>query len=113
MASHRSQHQMKEQKVFLSVDGPRLFPFKNRRKFAVRCWLFLKEFSTTPSSGNIEVEEELLNQQQVSEESSNDFPSHWSDSSDGDSSDIQEIDASEFIPKSKRLEEIEDAHSSM
>ncbi|CAI9112538.1 OLC1v1012999C1 [Oldenlandia corymbosa var. corymbosa] len=54
MASHQSQHQMKEQKVFLSVGGPRLFPFKNRRKFAVRSWPSLKEFSPTPSSGNIE-----------------------------------------------------------
>ncbi|CAI9089886.1 OLC1v1024535C1 [Oldenlandia corymbosa var. corymbosa] len=104
---------MKEQKVFLSVGGPRLFPFKNRRKFAVRTWPSLKEYSPTPSNGNNEVKEESLNHEQVSEESSGDFPSKWSDSSDEDSSDVQEIDASEFVPKSKYLEEIEDAHLSV
>ncbi|CAI9089858.1 OLC1v1024507C1 [Oldenlandia corymbosa var. corymbosa] len=102
-----------KQKVFLSVGGPRLFPFKNRRKFAVRTWTSLKEYSPTPSSGNNEVEGKSLNHQQVSEESSGDFPSKWNDSSDEDSSDVQDIDASEFVPKSKRLEEIEDTHSSV
>ncbi|CAI9106331.1 OLC1v1005461C1 [Oldenlandia corymbosa var. corymbosa] len=104
---------MKKQKVFLSVGGLRLFPFKNRRKFSVRTWSSLKEYSPTSSIGNNEVEEESLNHQQVSEESSGDFLSKWSDSSDEDSSDVQEIDASEFVPKSKRLEEIEDTHSSV
>ncbi|CAI9102973.1 OLC1v1001376C1 [Oldenlandia corymbosa var. corymbosa] len=75
VASHRSQNQMKEEKVFLSIGGPRLFPFKNRRKFAMRSWPPLKELSPTPFSGNNEVEEESLNQQ-VSKESSDDFPSN-------------------------------------
>ncbi|CAI9089879.1 OLC1v1024528C1 [Oldenlandia corymbosa var. corymbosa] len=99
---------MKEQKVFLSVGGPRLFPFKNRRKFAVRTWPSLEELSPTPSRGNIEVEEGPLSEDQGLEESNEYFANHWSDSSD-----VQEIDASEFVPKSKHLEEIEDAHSSV
>ncbi|CAI9106156.1 OLC1v1005232C1 [Oldenlandia corymbosa var. corymbosa] len=50
--------------MFLSVGGLRLFPFKNRKKFAVITWPSLEELSPTPSSGNIEVEEESLNQDQ-------------------------------------------------
>ncbi|CAI9090051.1 OLC1v1024735C1 [Oldenlandia corymbosa var. corymbosa] len=69
------------------VGGPRLFPFKNRRKFTMRTWASLKDYSPMPSNGNNEVEEESLNHNQVSEESSGDFPSKWSDSSDEDSSD--------------------------
>ncbi|CAI9102997.1 OLC1v1001404C1 [Oldenlandia corymbosa var. corymbosa] len=84
MASHRSQHQMKEKKVFLSVGGSRLFPFKNRRKFAVRTWPSLEKLSPTHSSGNIEVEEESLSEDQGLEESNEDFANHWSDSSDED-----------------------------
>ncbi|CAI9105142.1 OLC1v1004001C1 [Oldenlandia corymbosa var. corymbosa] len=37
----------------------------------------------------------------MSEESSDDFPSKWSGSSDGDSSDVQEIDARIFVLESK------------
>ncbi|CAI9115399.1 OLC1v1016298C1 [Oldenlandia corymbosa var. corymbosa] len=79
----------------------------------MRTWSSLKEHLPTPSSGSNEVEEESLNHQQVSKESSGDFPSKWNDSSDEDSRDVQEIGASEFVPKSKRLEEIEDTHSSV
>ncbi|CAI9112677.1 OLC1v1013152C1 [Oldenlandia corymbosa var. corymbosa] len=104
---------MKEQNVFLLIGGPKLFPFKNRRKCDVRSWPSLKELSPTPSIRSNDGEEEPLNQQQVSKTSSDDFPSNWSDSSDEDSSDVVEIDASEFVPKSKLLEDIEDAHSSM
>ncbi|CAI9115449.1 OLC1v1016351C1 [Oldenlandia corymbosa var. corymbosa] len=71
----------------------------------MRPWPSLKEYSPTPSSGNNEVEEESLNHQQVSEESSVDFPSKWNDSSDEDGNDVQEIDSSEFVPKTKCLEE--------
>ncbi|CAI9115398.1 OLC1v1016297C1 [Oldenlandia corymbosa var. corymbosa] len=107
--SYRDHENRVGQKVFLLVGGPRLFPFKKRIKFVVRTWPSL-EYSPTPSSGNNEVEEESLNHQQVSEESS-DFPSTWNDSSDKDSNDVQGIDTSEFVPKSKRLEEIDDTHS--
>ncbi|CAI9117232.1 OLC1v1018581C1 [Oldenlandia corymbosa var. corymbosa] len=99
------QQNKKEGKDLVAQD---CFLFKNRRKFVVRTWPSLKKYSPTPSSGNNEVEEESLIQQQVSVESSDDFPNKWSDSSD-----VQEIDPSEFVPKSKRLEEIEDAHSSV
>ncbi|CAI9094714.1 OLC1v1030501C1 [Oldenlandia corymbosa var. corymbosa] len=83
-----------EQNVFLSVSGPRLFPLKNRRKFSLIAWPSLEELSQTPSSGNIEVEEESLSQDQGLEESNEDFAKHWGDSSDEDSSDVKEIDAS-------------------
>ncbi|CAI9115496.1 OLC1v1016407C1 [Oldenlandia corymbosa var. corymbosa] len=71
------------------------------------------KYSPMPSNGNNEVEEESLNHQQVYEELSGDFPSKWNDSSDEDSSDVLEIDADEYVLKSKYLEEIEDIHSSM
>ncbi|CAI9117338.1 OLC1v1018714C1 [Oldenlandia corymbosa var. corymbosa] len=111
--SHRSLNQMKEQKVVLSIGGPRLVPFKSRRKFPVRNWPFLKELSPHPSSRSNEEKEESLNQDQVSKESSDDFANNWNDSSDEDSSDVVEIDASKFVPKNKRHEDTEDAHSNV
>ncbi|CAI9089772.1 OLC1v1024406C1 [Oldenlandia corymbosa var. corymbosa] len=82
-------------------------------KVDLRIGDLVSKLSPTPSSGNIEVEEELLSEDQGLEESNEDFANHWSDSSDEDSSDIQEVDACEFVPKIKRFEEIEDAHSSV